>query len=561
MSMLPKETVHVIAQSIGIASLSDEVAAALAPDAEYRMREIMQEAIKCMRHSKRSTLTADDVNSALHLRGIEPTYGFSSPDPLRFRKALGHAELYYIPDRDLDFRELMEAPLPRAPPEPSVAAHWLAIEGVQPAIPENAPLPPQALAPWTAERKPKEGETPDGHVGGQDSRVLEVKPAVKHVLSKELQLYYEKVREVIISPTESPLLFRALHSLAVDAGLHQLVPYFVPFIADEVTRGLEDCGLCFNLMRMVKALCLNKHIDLQNYVHRLMPCVITCAVAKRLGAGARPDSSHWKLRDYCADLIASILHKFDDVFEDRQPAIRVEKTLLNAFLDPKRAPVSHYGCVRCLHAMGTRPVKTYVLPNLAAYLRRLAPRLRKETEPDPLLRYQARRVHGALQEAAGSCLREEFLTKPELVDALRALPRATRLRAAAKVATKLPERGAIAGQRAARPAAAERQRMAKFFRRGDEEDSVLSSAAEPHFDGVQPFAKALPEGRGSAPGKQPVGKEGEGGKERGAKRPRDALLTAWRADADFGPLLQSLMAQFGEVMLLYVPLRELHLFL
>jgi len=31
----------------------------------------LQEAVKCMRHSKRSTLTTDDVNSALSLRNVE----------------------------------------------------------------------------------------------------------------------------------------------------------------------------------------------------------------------------------------------------------------------------------------------------------------------------------------------------------------------------------------------------------------------------------------------------------------------------------------------------------
>lgn len=42
MSIVPKDTIHVIAESIGISNLPDDVAAALAPDVEYRMREIMQ---------------------------------------------------------------------------------------------------------------------------------------------------------------------------------------------------------------------------------------------------------------------------------------------------------------------------------------------------------------------------------------------------------------------------------------------------------------------------------------------------------------------------------------
>lgn len=35
---------------------------------------------------------------------------------------------------------MIEAPLPKAPLDTEIICHWLAIEGVQPAIPENAPL-------------------------------------------------------------------------------------------------------------------------------------------------------------------------------------------------------------------------------------------------------------------------------------------------------------------------------------------------------------------------------------------------------------------------------------
>ncbi|KAL8144714.1 hypothetical protein AgCh_003055 [Apium graveolens] len=71
MSIVPKEKVEVIAQSIGINNLTPDAALALAPDVEYRMREIMQEAIKCMHHSRRTTLTTDDIDSALKLRNVE----------------------------------------------------------------------------------------------------------------------------------------------------------------------------------------------------------------------------------------------------------------------------------------------------------------------------------------------------------------------------------------------------------------------------------------------------------------------------------------------------------
>ncbi|XLR06716.1 hypothetical protein S83_000213 [Arachis hypogaea] len=106
MSTVPKETIEVIAQSIGITNLSPDVAFALAPDLEYRIREIMQESIKCMRHSKRTILTADDVDSALALRNLEPIYGFTSNDPLRFKRAAGHKDLFYIDDKDVEFKDV-----------------------------------------------------------------------------------------------------------------------------------------------------------------------------------------------------------------------------------------------------------------------------------------------------------------------------------------------------------------------------------------------------------------------------------------------------------------------
>lgn len=42
MSTMLKETIEVIAQTIGITNLSPDVALDLAPDVEYRLREIMQ---------------------------------------------------------------------------------------------------------------------------------------------------------------------------------------------------------------------------------------------------------------------------------------------------------------------------------------------------------------------------------------------------------------------------------------------------------------------------------------------------------------------------------------
>lgn len=45
----------------------------------------------------------------------------------------------------LHLLQIVDSPLPKAPLDTSVVAHWLAVEGVQPAIPENAPVESEML--------------------------------------------------------------------------------------------------------------------------------------------------------------------------------------------------------------------------------------------------------------------------------------------------------------------------------------------------------------------------------------------------------------------------------
>jgi transcription initiation factor TFIID subunit 6 len=71
---------------------------------------------------------------------------------------------------------------------------------------------------------------------------VDIKPKVKHVLSKELQLYYEKIVEAVESGQDK-LKQVALSSIRQDPGIHQLVPYFIQYIAKKV-----GYSVCFNVV-------------------------------------------------------------------------------------------------------------------------------------------------------------------------------------------------------------------------------------------------------------------------------------------------------------------------
>ncbi|KAJ0052510.1 hypothetical protein Pint_01916 [Pistacia integerrima] len=566
MSIVPKETVEVIAQSVGISNLSTDAALALAPDVEYRMREIMQEAIKCMRHSKRTTMTTDDVDGALKLRNVEPLYGFASGGPLRFRRAIGHRDLFYIDDKDVDFKDVIEAPLPKAPLDTAIVCHWLAIEGTQPAIPENAPVegwcliqrPYQILLYFSilVSSLPVITPPPDGKNNEQkDGLPVDIKLPVRHILSRELQLYFDKITELTVSRSDSVLFKQALVSLATDSGLHPLVPYFTYFVADEVSRGLNDYSLLFALMRVVWSLLQNPHIHIEPYLHQLMPSVVTCLVAKRLGN--RLADNHWELRDFTAKLVAAICKRFGHVYNTLQT--RLTKTLLNALLDPKRSLTQHYGAIQGLAALGPNVVRLLLLPNLEPYLHLLEPEMLLEKQKNEVKRHEAWRVYGALLHAAGQCIYDRLKIFPPMP----APPAHGVWKPNGKVVTAVPNK-----RKATMEHLEEQPPHKKIATDGPTGPVSTSSSSSPMQEEPVVASSLGDSDAGPLSSSAQISHDSGSGSRhrRGSGDTRASKISAilpqiWKDDLKSGQLMVSLFGLFGEGILSFIPAPEMSLFL
>ncbi|KAF9391010.1 hypothetical protein CPB97_007763 [Podila verticillata] len=388
MSTFPSSTIKDIAESVGIPNLKDDVATSLAQDVEYRIHEIVQEAMKFMRHGKRTKLTVDDINNALRVRNVEPLYGFSSADPTRFKRttagstSTGQQELFFVEDEELDFETILSAPLPKVPLDVTYTAHWLAIEGVQPAIVQN-PTPSDAKSDLFNKRikldQSSQPVVPGIKSGAQPTATgaAEVQPLVKHVLSKELQMYYERITSAVLSQDEV-LRATAISSLQNDPGLHQLLPYFVQLVAEKVTQNIRNIFVLEAMMAMVRAILDNDNLFVEPYLHQLMPTVLTCVVGKRLGES--PQEDHWALRSTATDIILSICSKYGSSYHTLQP--RVTRTLLRAFLDPEKPLTTHYGAILGLTRLGNEVFKTLVVPNLKTYSSLIEPELEDENDMD-----------------------------------------------------------------------------------------------------------------------------------------------------------------------------------
>ncbi|CAI0436286.1 unnamed protein product [Linum tenue] len=537
---IPKEAIEVIAQTVGITNLSPEVSLALAPDAEYRLREIMQEAIKCMRHARRTTLTGDDVDSALTLRNVEPVYGFTSKDSLRFKRAGGFKDLYYVDDKVVEFKDVMESPLPKPPLHTAVTAHWLAIEGIQPAIPEN---PPVEVLTATADAKRSEYK--------EDGLPVDIRLPVKHVLSRELQLYFEKIKVLTMRRPDSVIFKQALLSLATDSGLHALVPYFTHFIADEVARNLNNFSLLFALMRVTRSLTQNSHIHIEPYLHQLLPSILTCLVARRLGH--RLTDNHWELRNFTANLIGSICKTFGHLYHNLQP--RITRTLVHAFLDPTKSLTQHYGAIQGLAALGPSVVRLLILPNLEPYLLLIEPDMQLEKQKNEVKRYEAWRVYGALMRAAGLCLHDRLKILPGLLTP----PARPILKSNGKIVTGMANK-----RKASSDSLMQQQPPLKKMT--TEAGAVGMMSMNPMQGGRFPpslVASGMMGGVTSISRQLPVLGENMAGavRDAGAKTSSLVLAQAWKDDMSAGNLLASLFELFGERMFSFTPKPELSFFL
>lgn len=412
----PYDTVKDSADSLGI-NLPDEAAKNLAMDVEYRIHEILELAIKFMRHSKRKLLMTSDIDYALKILNVEPLYGYDNSQPINFKETMvgaGGQTLYYLDDQEIEFEKLINQELPKVPRRCNFTAHWLAIEGVQPMVPQN-PLPsdiknlPPAIRGATSSYLGNDiltlGSNSASGVDGQDGtedgsknknptdKEFDTKPLVKHVLSKELKLYFDKVVEVLIStdPEKESLKNAALTSLKSDPGLHQLVPYFIQFVAEQITNELRNIEILSTMLEVISALADNKTIFLDPYVHALMPCILTLLLAKRIGPIINKSAENYQealrdqltIREFAAILLEHIIKVHGSSYSTLRP--RVTRTLLRALLDSTKPVGTQYGALLGLRNFGNEVLKLVLVGNLKIWYKSVVEQNQSQFERDILI--------------------------------------------------------------------------------------------------------------------------------------------------------------------------------
>ena len=398
MSLWNPENIRDASESVGVNNLKKDVIENLARDVDYQLSLVLDEALKFMRHSKRTTLEIGDISQALRVLDAEPLFGYESTRPLRFGEAsIGPGQpLFYIEDEEVDFEKLINAPLPKVPREIIFSAHWLAVEGVQPSIPQN----PTSTDPRHQDLLPK-GPGANANLAalaGLDS--VTSRPQVKHILSSEIQLYFERITTAILDEGNDEYRNAAFNSLRTDPGLHQLVPYFIQYSHEKVTHGLKELFILKQMLTLLFSLLDNRSLYLDPYVGKMIAPILTCLVGRKLGSTVDALDDVFELRDFAASLLIKIARAYGKA----SPTLstKLARSLLKTFLDPNATFGSHYGAiVGFIGLTGTEGIRLAIIPNMKVY-----DDLLKEGLMDESRQREAQKVVLALLAALRRCAME-----------------------------------------------------------------------------------------------------------------------------------------------------------
>ncbi|PIL22715.1 hypothetical protein GSI_15408 [Ganoderma sinense ZZ0214-1] len=371
------DSVRDVAESLNIPNLPDAVASALASDVEHRIHQVTEEATRFMRHAKRTILTTSDIDQALRVLNMEPLYGHFPHNPPTFRRALPFPQaqsagsVYFVEDEEIEFDRVLREEKVTMAKGVSWTAHWLAVEGVQPLIPENPPAAPRDVDLDGAAAK---NGAPNGVSGSifpltppSSDRPSPVQPGkqtqqqnilVKQTLSRELQLYYTRLTSSLLPPTSEPAKrTAALARLRQDAGLSPLLSYLVHWVGEGVVSTLRggsqtetDGKLLEVYLDVIAALLDNPTLGVEPYLHQLLPSVFSILLYSSL-----PPSNGTHLRITAAQILAHLLTHYSMTYPGL--STKIVKTLIVGLIDNKKTRATHEGAIRGLMAIGKEAVR------------------------------------------------------------------------------------------------------------------------------------------------------------------------------------------------------------
>ncbi|KAL7565801.1 hypothetical protein ACA910_015580 [Epithemia clementina (nom. ined.)] len=374
-------------------------------------------------------LHASDVNMALQLRGAEPLYGTNVAAVTTLSGLSSSSSIPTTSNTILDLNDFVRQSsssmaVTQPPSETAASMHWLAVQGSMPEIPQNVVLTPTTTTGTATAVPAVTGGTATGikgsianatstastalttttttttaTTGGASGRPpsnshnpLLVQQLQTAFLSEELRLYFGRVTAAVESTSHSSAgsssnkLQSVLQSLAQDAGLQELVPFFIRYSQQALYQHVD---YSLTVLQLILALLQNPFLHLELHIHELLPALMTCIVTTQttttstnnssnnlLVAGPTPSQAlqqqsssssqlHWSIRQWSSLALATACYLFQHEYVTLQA--RVLNTLCQGLHHPRKPLQCRYGSLIALAKFGPKAVDAFGLAMIVQY--------------------------------------------------------------------------------------------------------------------------------------------------------------------------------------------------
>ncbi|XP_062584524.1 TAF6-like RNA polymerase II p300/CBP-associated factor-associated factor 65 kDa subunit 6L [Saccostrea cucullata] len=376
-AVITRESIKIMAESVGFSELCDDAAAMLCEDVSYRLKEATQNSIQYMKHARRKRLTTEDFNKALKRSSVQPISGHRCQDGTSFRPTK-EGEIFFTDEEEMDLGDVgLQDCTPCEQGETSIKAQWLAVEGISKSA---------------------------SHSQGKN---------IKQENNDVLQKYFDSITKAVLGSNQK-LMKAALQDLRTNPNITSLLPCFVNFISAGVKTVSHDVSQMFRLLYTVNALISNSNLYLepQPYLNHLVQGVSYCLL-ESLAASINPSNDHWTLRDYAARVLAQIVHTWSSpVNHLMHTTIRNLKEVL---CDHAKPFCCHYGAVRGIQALGPQVIDDVLVPQIPVYWPHLSSVLEDNSFSNALTKADAFKVYGALLLTVESLMKTQVKQYEDLL--------------------------------------------------------------------------------------------------------------------------------------------------
>ncbi|CAD5234888.1 unnamed protein product [Bursaphelenchus xylophilus] len=401
--------VQVVADTVNSKDFHGPKAARVAKTVNDALREVLVVASRFQRLGRRKQLTPEDLDCAIRLKGITPPFGFETGTQPSFKYAGNLVrDMFVKEDHEVDLQSFIQAPLPRLPLAPSLKAHWLVIDGEQPAIPENPQPEKPKLMP----------------VQNLPSTSVEDGPPLLKQLGKDVRKITQEVMEAAMG-TDDNKRKEALSVIQTDCGIQLLLPRFSLAIAEGVRCNVAMRNLAFLIyhMRVLQSLANNKTVNLEGVLHEILPSILTCILSKTLCPTER--DNHWVLRSFSSKLLATIYKQYTAT----NVRIRIVKVLSDALRNPNNSITTIAAAATALSDLGQEVMQSMIAP-IKEQLQQVAQRILMTSGPKVEGQMNddftaAEKLHEILKKVSSLEYGDEFNSQPEKRDVVhrRLIPR------------------------------------------------------------------------------------------------------------------------------------------